>query len=290
MFYWIGAVSQGLAYALLALAAYLSLRVIRFADITVDGTFTTGAAVSAALALVGWNPWTALVVAIGAGMVGGAITGLLHTRLGINDLLSGILVMTAAYSANLHIMGKPNLGLIDAKTVYDLPGQLGLKMRDEYAQLLVLAVLGLLLVFVLRWFLRTDYGIALRATGDNEAMVPAQGVNPKTVKLVVLAVSNGLAALGGSLVAQYNGFADISMGIGALVAGIAGLVIGERLLGTRRVGVRVLGAVVGAIVYRLIIAFALVKGLNPNDLKALTAVFVLLVISLPGAHRFRRTA
>jgi putative ABC transport system permease protein len=278
---WIGAVTQGLAYAWLAWAAYLSLRVIKFADISVDGTFTLGASVSAALALAGWNPWLALAASLAAGMVGGTVTGILHTRLGVNDLLSGILVMTAAYSVNLRVMGKPNLGLVDVPSVFSLPGNLS----DETSQLIVLGLLALAMTALLSWFLRTDYGIALRATGESEAMVSAQGFDPKVAKVVVLALSNGLAAVSGSLIAQYNGFADISMGIGALVSGIAGLIIGERLLGSKSLVVRVAGAAAGAIAYRTIIALALYKGLNPTDLKLLTAVFVLLAISLPTRRR-----
>lgn len=287
---WIGAATQGMAYAFLAWAALLSLRVLRFADISVDGTFTTGGAVAALLLLKGQSPLVACSAAIVAGLAGGAITGLIHTKLGINDLLSGILVMTALYSVNLHVMGRSNMPLLDAKTIVDLAGNLGIKLDSNWAPLVIFFLLAMAFRFALVALLKTDYGLALRATGDGPMMVPAQSVNTDLVKIVGLALANGMAAFSGALIAQYQGFVDIAMGIGSLVTGIAGVVIGERLLGVRGVGWNVTSAFVGAIVFRLLIAGALRIGLNPVDLKLATAVLVLIALSLPGLRRRRRAA
>lgn len=284
---WIGAATQGLAYAFLAWAALLSLRVLRFADISVDGTFTTGGAVAALLLLKGQSPLVACAAAIVAGLVGGAITGLIHTKLGINDLLSGILVMTGLYSVNLHVMGRSNMPLLDVKTVVDTFRGLGIALDDTWAPLVVFLLIAMIFRFALVALLKTDYGLALRATGDGPAMVPAQSVNTDLVKIAGLAMANGLAALSGALIAQYQGFVDISMGIGSLVTGIAGVVIGERLLGIKGVGWNVTSAFAGAILFRLLIAGALRVGLNPMDLKLATAVMVLVALSLPGLRRRR---
>ncbi len=284
---WIEAVTQGLAYAFLAWAALLSLRVLKFADISVDGTFTTGAAVAAVMLLKGQSPLVAGSAAIVAGLAGGAITGLIHTKLGINDLLSGILVMTSLYSVNLHIMGRSNLSLLDSKTVVDLAS--ALKIGPTWTPFVVFLSIALIFRFALVLLLKTDYGLALRSTGDSPTMATAMSVNTDVIKIVGLAVANAMAALSGALIAQYQGFVDISMGIGSLVTGIAGVVIGERLLGLRGVGWNVTSAVVGAVVFRLLIAGALRMGLNPIDLKLATAVMVLIALSLPGLRR-RRSA
>lgn len=279
-----------MAYAFLAWAALLSLRVLRFADISVDGTFTTGAAVAAVMLLRGQHPLVACSAAIVAGLLGGAITGLIHTKLGINDLLSGILVMTALYSVNLHVMGRSNMPLLDTKTIIDFTKGFGLKLDDTWAPFVAFLALAFVFRFALYGLLKTDYGLALRATGDGPTMVPAQSVNTDLVKIVGLALANGMAALSGALIAQYQGFVDIAMGIGSLVTGIAGVVIGERLMGLRGVGWNLTSAFAGAIAFRLLIAFALRIGLNPIDLKLATAVFVLIALSLPGLKRRRRTA
>ncbi|MGV3615488.1 MAG: ABC transporter permease [Fimbriimonas sp.] len=283
---WIGAATQGLAFAFLAWAALLSLRVLRFADISVDGTFTTGAAVAAVLLARGSSPLVACSAAIVAGLAGGAITGLIHTKLGINDLLSGILVMTALYTVNLRVMGKSNMPLLDTKSIMDFGQRFG-DTWGPFATFLVLVVLGR---FALVAFLKTDYGLALRATGDGPMMVPAQSVNTDLMKIVGLAVANGMAAFSGALIAQNQGFVDIAMGIGSLVTGIAGVVIGERLLGVRGVGWNVTSAVIGAVTFRLLIAGALRVGLEPNDLKLATAVLVLIALSIPALRRRRRMA
>ncbi len=282
---WVSAIAQGLCFAFLAWGTYLSLRVLGFSDLTVDGSFTLGAAVVAVLLVAGVNPLVALLVATICGVVAGAATGLMNTRLGINDLLSGILTMTALYSINLHIMGKANVSLLRANTLITWVEQ-GLGLSEDLAALLLFAVLALLCWFLLYWFLRTDFGLSLRATGNNPAMITALGVDTRSMKLVGLGLANGLVALAGALIAQYQGFADVGMGIGSLVVGIAAVIIGETLLGRRSLAWTLGGVALGSIVYRLVIALALRVGMNPLDLKLVTALFVLVALAIP---RLRET-
>lgn len=279
---WIGALTQGLIYGFLAWGVMISLRGLRFADITVDGSLTTGAAVAASLALSGVHPALSTLAALFAGAIAGTVTGILHTRFGIDDLLSGILTMTALYSVNLHIMGRSNLALTTDLTLVGGMGGVG---TTDLSWLTLAIGLGIAGCIGLLWFLRTDFGMALRATGDNAAMVTAQGIDPLRMKVFGLAFANGLVGVAGALVAQYQGFADISMGIGSLVGAIASLIIGETLLGQLSARWLVIGAVVGSILYRSLIALALQSGLNPIDLKIATAGFVFLALAVPYVHR-----
>lgn len=283
---WIGALTQGLAYGFLAWGVMISLRGLRFADITVDGSLTTGAAVAAALILGGQPPWLAVVAAFAAGGLAGCVTGLLHTKFGINDLLSGILSMTALYSVNLHIMGRSNLALSAESTL--ISQARGLVGDTALSDLPALALFGLFSAVAswgLIWFLKSDLGLALRATGDNPQMISAQGVNPARMRIFGLALANACVGFSGALVAQYQGFADINMGIGSLVGGIASVIVGETLLGKRSAIWMVVSAVVGSIVYRFLIALALQAGLNPIDLKLATALFVFLALAIPFMKR-----
>jgi putative tryptophan/tyrosine transport system permease protein len=294
---WVGAIVQGLCFAFLGWGTYLSLRVLGFSDITVDGSFTLGAAVVAVLLVAGVNPLLALLVAIVCGALAGVATGLMNTRLGINDLLSGILTMTALYSINLHIMGKANVSLLRADTLIT-SAQQALGLPEEVTALLVFAMLAALCWLFLYWFLRTDFGLALRATGNNPAMITALGVDTRAMKLVGLGMANGLVALAGALIAQYQGFADVGMGIGSLVVGIAAVIIGETLVGGRSLAWTLAGVALGSVAYRLVIALALRVGMNPLDLKLVTALFVLAALAIPrlretelgrrAAARFRR--
>jgi len=291
----IGALTIGFALALLALGVYLAFRVLDFPDITPDGSITMGAAVSAQLVVLGWNPLLATAAGFLAGCVAGAVTGLLHTRLAINGLLSGILVMTALYSINLHMMGKSNIPLLGVRGV---PEQLADWFAPVYGTGDVelwgwsvpardLSVLSGLFVVaagataVLLWFLRTRRGTALRACGNNAAMMRALGVNVDSQIILGLALANGLAATAGALLAQYQGFADVQMGIGMVVWGLASVIIGEALVGSAGLGVLLIGAVMGSVLFRLLVAIALRWGLNPNDLKLVTATFVLLALVAP---------
>jgi putative ABC transport system permease protein len=293
---WIGALALGLAFAGMALGVYLSFRVLNFPDLTVDGSFPLGAAVGAVLiARAGWSPWLALVVALIAGALAGLVTGLLTTRLKINGLLAGILVSIGLWTVNLRIMGdRSNVPLLGVETVLTpvlpvLAGParaLGVSPVD-LAGVLVFGLLALGFGVALSWFLHTEVGLALRATGDNERMIRALGTNVDSMKLLGLALANALVAVSGALVAQYQGFADVSTGLGMIVAGLAALIIGETLLRPRTVSTTIAAVVGGVIVYRLVIALALVVGLGPTDMRLVTAVIVVLALTLPRVRRPR---
>lgn len=293
----IGAWTIGIILALLAIGVYVSFRICDFSDITTDGSFTLGAAVSATLLIVGMPPLPATAAGFAAGALAGAITGVLHTRFKIHALLAGILVMTALYSINLHIMGKSNLPLLSIPTITSSTESFGLMLAGgaktwhlwkwevptkELAALGSVSLVVIIVGFLLHWFLNTHLGTALRATGDNPQMIRALGVNVGTMMVVGLALANGLVALSGALLAQYQGFADVQMGIGMVVLGLASVIIGETLVGTRQGGFAIAGAVMGALLFRLLVALALRWGLNPNDLKLITALFVFLALVGPG--------
>ncbi|MEO8577229.1 MAG: ABC transporter substrate binding protein [Gemmatimonadales bacterium] len=287
--FWIVAITQGLGFAALAWGVYLSSRVLRFADITPDGSFTLGAAVAASLIVSGTDPLVATLVAILAGMVAGYVTGMLHTRLGVKDLLSGILVMTALYSVNLHVMGKSNISLLDINTLVNDVHRLippSVNWSDDLSLGILFLAMAIVLGAILAWYLRTDFGMAMRAVGDNPAMITAQGVDKRRMIELGLAISNGLVAFSGALMAQQQGFADVTMGVGTLVAGMAAVIMGETLLFNRRgLGVTIVAVAGGAILFRMMVALALRLGLNPIDLKLATAVFVLAALALPKLRK-----
>jgi len=296
----LGATTIGLILALLALGVYLSFRIFNFPDITADGSITLGAAVTASLLVHQWPPWLATLAGFLAGMAAGTTTGVLHTKFKINGLLSGILVMTALYSVNLHIMGKSNVPLLNETTLstqiesaghYLFGGEGDLNIlgwavgvRDA-TMLLGIAGLVCLLGLLLYVFFRTNLGTAMRATGDNQQMIRALGVSVDFILILGLAISNGLIALAGSLLAQYQGFADVQMGIGMIVWGLASVIIGEALVGSQRIGLLITGAVMGSVLFRLLVAIALRWGLNPNDLKLITAAFVFVALIAPAVIR-----
>jgi putative ABC transport system permease protein len=259
--------------------------VLRFADITPDGSFPLGAAVASSMIVAGTDPLIATVAALFAGMVAGYITGVLHTRLGVKDLLAGILVMTALYSVNLHVMGKSNVSLLDVRTVVGdvhriIPASVN--WSDDLSLGILFLAIAIVLGAVLTWYLRTDFGMAMRAVGDNPAMITAQGVDRRRMIELGLAMANGLVAFSGALMAQQQGFADVSMGVGTLVAGMAAVILGETLLFNRRgLGITIISVAGGAILFRLMVSLALRAGLNPIDLKLATAVFVLAALALP---------
>ena len=287
--FWLVAVTQGLAFAALAWGVYLSSRVLRFADITPDGSFTLGAAVAAAMIVSGTSPLVATLVAIVAGMGAGYVTGVLHTRLGVKDLLAGILVMTALYSVNLHVMGKSNISLLDVKTLVAdvhriIPASVG--WSDDLSLGVLFLASTIVLGGILAWYLKTDFGMAMRAVGDNPAMITAQGVDKRRMIELGLAIANGLVAFSGALMAQQQGFADVAMGVGTLVAGMAAVIMGETLLFHRRgLGVTIIMVAAGAILFRLMVSLALRMGLNPIDLKLATAAFVLAALALPKLRK-----
>jgi putative ABC transport system permease protein len=299
----IGALSVGLILSLLALGVFISFRIFDFPDITAEGSITLGGAVTAVLIVAGVDPLPATVAAFFAGVLAGTITGVLHTRFKINGLLAGILVMTALYSVNLHIMGKSNVPLLSERTLASIAESaalgvlgrptfhlLGWEVTGRDAAVLVLAFLiAVLVAGALYAFFRTNIGTAMQAAGDNPQMIRALGVSVDNMIVLGLALSNGLIAVSGGLLTQYQGFADVQMGIGMVVWGLASIIIGEALVGVRALGFLVTGAIMGSVLFRLIVALALRGGLNPNDLKLVTAVFVFVALVLPSLlKRMRR--
>jgi len=290
--FWLAALVLGLAFAALAWGVYIASRVLRFPDITPDGSFPLGAAVAAALITGGVDPLVATVAAFFAGMVAGYVTGVLHTRLRVTELLAGILVMTALYSVNLHVMGRSNISLLDRATLATRLHTIvhsTATWSNDVSFGAVFLVLTLVLGFAFTWFLRTDFGTAMRAAGDNPSMIIAQGVDRRGMVELALALANGLVAFSGALIAQYQGFADVTMGVGTLVAGMAAVILGETLKPKRwRLGATIAMVAIGAIVFRGLIAVALRIGLNPIDLKLATAAFVLATLALPNIDLGRR--
>jgi putative ABC transport system permease protein len=299
----IGTFTIGFILSLLALGVFISFRIFAFPDITADGSITLGAAVAATLLAHGVNPALASLAAFAAGLLAGTCTGTLHTRFKINSLLSGILVMTALYSVNLHVMRRSNVPLLSVNTLVTQAERIGMQftggvtsfkltgwdvsVRD--ASVLCAMVLAVTLACTLLYlFLRTNLGMAMRATGDNVHMIRALGVNDSTMIVFGLAISNGLVALSGALLAQYQGFADVGMGIGMVVWGLASVIIGEALVGSNQVGLTLIGAVMGSVLFRLMVAVALRWGLSPNDLKLITAVFVFFALIVPQFLRKSR--
>ncbi|GAB6100611.1 ABC transporter permease [Halanaerocella petrolearia] len=270
---------QGLVFAIMALGVYLSFRILDFPDLTVDGSFPLGAAVAARLILAGQPPLLATVVAFICGMVAGMITGLLNTKLKITGLLSGILTMTALYSINLRVMGRANIPLLGKPKVFGLFDFLNLSERMSI--LLFFVVTVAIIKLAIDWFLNTELGLALRATGDNKDMIRSLGVNTDNTVILGLALSNGLVALAGALVAQYQGFTDVKMGIGMIIIGLASVIIGETVVRKKGIKWATLGVVVGSIIYRGVITLALRMNLNPNDLKLITAVLVIVALGAP---------
>jgi putative ABC transport system permease protein len=283
---WIHAVEQGLVYGIAALGVFITYRVLRFPDLTVDGSFVTGAAIAASLlAFSGFDPFLVLLIAFGSGCIAGLITGLLNTRLGITDLLAGVLTMIMLYSINLRIMGRPNISLLRVDTATRVVER-SVPLLGDTAVLVFLAVVTVGVLLLLNGFLRTEVGLALRAAGDNEAMITAHGVNPKTMKVLGLALSNGMVALSGALVAQYSGFADVGMGIGTIVTGLAAVIIGGSLIRSRRVVWMTLSVLVGSLIYRTAVMFALRYGYHvgfqASDLKLVTSLLVIIAMVVPS--------
>lgn len=274
----IQSVEQGLVYAIMAIGVYLTFRILDFADLTVEGSFTLGAAVCATMVIKGYDPVTASLVPVLAGAAAGAVTGILHTKGRISGLLAGILTMTALYSINLRVMGKSNIPLLREETAITKLEEI---IPSDVAALIFFAVCVVIIVLLLDWFLFTETGFAVRATGDNEYMIRSLGVNTDSMKILGLALSNGLVAFSGALVAQYQGFSDAGMGIGMIVAGLASVIIGEVLLGAGSIPRATAAVVGGSIVYRLAIAFALRFGFRAEDLKLITAILVIIALVSP---------
>jgi putative ABC transport system permease protein len=298
----LGALTIGLILSLLAFGVFISFRIFEFPDITTEGSLTLGGALAAVLIVAGVNPVFATLAAFAGGALAGTATAVLHTRFKINSLLSGILVMTALYSVNLHVMGKSNIPLLTERTLATMAESVGTRLlgapevhligwdvstRDLASLIMALGVaaaVGTLLYL----FFRTNIGTAMQAAGDNSQMIRALGVNVENMIVLGLALSNGLVAVAGALLTQYQGFADVQMGIGMVVWGLASVIIGEALVGVRALGFIITGAVMGSVLFRLLVAVALRGGLNPNDLKLVTAVFVFAALVVPGLVRRAR--
>ncbi len=285
MDFYLTAILLGLAYCGMGLGIYITLRIFNIPDITTDGSFTLGASVTAALLSQQYPIITALLMSMIAGSLAGIATGIIHTRLKINPLLSGILVMTALYSVNLSIMGRSNIPLINTANLLQLTNWF---QREQYNWLLLMTIVALGLWGLISWLLKTDFGLSMRATGNSETMIRALGVNTDGMKVIGLMIANALTALSGFLVCQFQQFADINMGIGIVIFGLGAVMMGESLLNALRIQsipLRLAGVIAGCILFRIIIGAALTFGINPNWLKLVTAVIVLVVVGLPNIKR-----
>lgn len=273
-----GAVSQGIIWGIMGVGVFITFKVLDYADLTVDSSLCTGGAVSAMLIGMGMHPVFTLVFATLAGMAAGAVTGLLHTKLEIPAILSGILTQLALYSINLRIMGRANVSLLGQPTMITL--------LDIPQAILVGGLVAVVMIAVLYWFFGTEIGCAVRATGDNGNMARAMGVNTDTMKVLGLTISNGMVGLAGALLAQYQGYADVQSGRGAIVIGLASVIIGEVLIGRRaNFAVRMGSIIVGSIVYYVIISFVLQLGLNTSDLKLFSALVVAIALAIPSLRQ-----
>jgi len=288
------ALGQGLLYAFMVLGVFITFRVLDFPDLTVDGSLPLGAAVAAALISHGQSPWLATLVGVAAGICAGMVTGVLHLLLKTGQadtnnygpkLLAGILTMTGLYTVNLRVMGRSNIPLLGVPVVFDKIGHLLNMLITPWTLVAVLAVLAVIVKFALDWFLHTEFGLCMQATGDNEQMIRALGTNTDLTRIIGLGVANGLVALSGALVAQQQGFADVGMGIGTIVAGLAGVIIGEVVFGAKSIGWLLFSVIGGSIIYRFLIAVSLQVGVNPTDLKLLTAALVVVALSVPTVRR-----
>ena len=265
----------------MALGIFITMKVFNIPDITTDGSYALGAVVSAVLLSQHWPALIVLPLCMLAGSLAGVCTGLIHTKLRINALLAGILVMTGLYSVNLIILGRSNVPLIDIHSIFDLLPLFGV---DLYNQLVVAFLIIILLIMVLRYLLLTDFGIAMRATGNNPIMTKSMGINNDIIKIIGLAMANGLTALSGFLVAQYQGFADINMGIGIVITGLGSVLIADALriwMNITNIGIQIILVLTGSLLFQMVLAFTLAMGVDPNFLKLVTALFVLIIVALP---------
>lgn len=303
-----GSVEQGIIYAIMALGVYLTFRVLDFPDLTVDGSFVTGGATAAMMIVLGYNPIIATLAAIAAGFIAGCMTGLLHTKGKINPLLSGILMMIALYSINLRIMGMTreggtgvsNVPLLNTDTIFsmfqgfwsglgiddainNMLREMGLEMLPTtYGTVLVVLIITIIIKLMADWFLKTEVGLAIRATGDNKRMIRSFSANTDRLIILGLGLSNAMVALAGALIAQYSKFSDIQMGVGMIVIGLASVIIGEAIFGTKTIMRTTFAVVTGAIIYRIIYALALrVDFLDTGDMKLITACIVILALVIP---------
>lgn len=268
--FWLSTLEQGLIYGIMVLGVFITYRILDFPDLSVDGSFPLGAAVTAYCLVNGVDPYLTLLYATLAGAIAGAVTGILHVKLGISNLLSGILVMTGLYSINLKIMGKPNIALFNTETIFS----------SGTNSLLVVAIAAIAAKLVLDWYLSTKSGFMLKATGDNPQLVTTLGVDIGKIKIIGVMVSNGIVALSGSVLAQRQTYADAQMGVGIVVMGLASIIVGQSLFKKLSFIKATTAVLVGSIIYRGAIAAALRTNLNPTDLKLITAIIVIIFLGI----------
>lgn len=303
-----GSVEQGIIYAIMALGVYLTFRVLDFPDMTVDGSFVSGAGTAAMMIVLGYDPIIATLAAVVVGFIAGCITGLLHTKGNVNPLLAGIIMMIALHSINLRIMGLskenvigvPNIPLLNSDTLFkgfqsfwstlgiddvlnNLMRSIGFQtVPQTWGTLFLVLIITILIKLIVDWFLKTEVGLAIRATGDNKRMIRSFSANTDTYVVLGLALSNGLVAFSGALIAQYSKFSDISMGIGMITVGLASVIIGEAIFGTKTIFRTTLAVIVGAVIYRIVLAIALrIDWLDAGDMKLITAIIVILALIVP---------
>ena len=266
----LGTLEQSFIFAVMVLGVYISYKILDFPDMTVDGSFPLGAAVAAASIVKGVNPVLALILAMAAGAAAGFITGMIHVKLRVTNLLAGIIVMTGLYSINLRIMGKSNIPLFSVKHLFN----------GNVSAIIVVAVILLIVKLGIDFLLKTKFGFALKALGDNESLIISLGLNEKTLKIYGLMLANSLVALSGAVLAQYQGFADVGMGTGTIITGLASIIIGDALFGKKKVIKISMMVIFGTIIYRTIIALSLKVGMNASDLKLITSALVVIIIFL----------
>jgi putative ABC transport system permease protein len=279
-----GTFEIGLIFAIMALGVYLTFRILDFPDLTVDGTFTTGGAVAAIMIVAGYPPFFSTIMAIIAGFIFGCGTGILHTKGKINPLLAGILSMIALYSINLRIMGKPNVALISEETLKQQSRgffETYLPFLNTFDIIIPMLLVIILVKLSIDWFLKTDIGLSLRATGDNQRMVRSYSVNTDLTIILGVGISNGLVALSGALFAQYQGTANATMGVGMIIIGLASVIIGEAIFGTRTIKMVTIAVITGAVIYYFAVALALKVGFNASDLRLITALIVIFALVSP---------
>lgn len=280
-----GALEQGFAYGLLVIGVYLTFRILDFPDLTVDGSLPLGAAVSAVAITAGYSPVLAIFMAACAGFMAGAVTGILNTKFKILHLLASILTMISLYSINLRIMGRPNMTLLGQDTVVDWFIEMT-GLLPQYSTPLLFGIVCLIAVIVLIWFMHTELGLGFLATGDNMQMITSQGVNTDTVIICGVGLSNALAATSGAMIAQNQGAADVNMGVGTIIAGLASVIIGETIFGDKSISRALIAALLGSVLYRIAIALALGLKLGdfsftPSDLNLITALLVIFALVMP---------
>jgi len=279
----ISSLEQGLAFALMALGVYLTFRILDFPDLTVDGSFPMGAAVTSIFITNGMNPISATLLSLIFGAAAGIITGILNTKLKITGLLAGILTMTALYSINLRIMGRSMLSLLREPTILKMVRDFGI--NRTYSDILVFLIIAVIFKILIDYFLHTEIGMAIRATGDNPQMIRSLGVNTDLMVILGLALANALVALSGALFAQLQGFADVGMGIGMIIMGLASVIIGESIIRSKKIIWATFGVIMGSFLYRLAVAIAYRLGLPPTDQKLITAALVIAALSAPALRK-----